>query len=267
MGRLTMGPCLALSLACLSAGAQGVYNNANSPRDGVCPLVQADKSDLNFGQTYAHPYSPLSDNPSNGTKVVTTAGQKGADSVGKSYYQQGDYYIPQGERRDVAAFTAYDAKAQGTSLASLKGKVVLVGLWSTRCDPSARMLLEMAQLYPKGGQYGFQVLPVNFDLNQQDAGDGGIEGGWRAINKFMIKNRQFFESSHMPVYTPGLGKEGAANFMPIVQSLPALFVIDRQGRLASIHIGYKDGFVGEALKHTLLEKPQPVPAAAPPAAK
>jgi hypothetical protein len=49
--------------------------------------------------------------------------------------------------------------------------------------------------------------------------------------------------------------------MPTVQSLPALFVIDRQGRLASIHIGYKDGFVGEALKHTLMEKPLPAPTA------
>ena len=263
MERRMLSRSALFAAACVAASAQGIYKNANSPKDGVCPLVQADKSDLNFGTAFAHPYVERSDNPSNGTSVDSTAGLKGADSVGKAYYQQGDYDFPLGQRRDVSAFTAYDAKALGTSVASLKGKVVLVGLWSTRCDPSARMLLEMAQLYPKGPQYGFQVLAVNFDLNQQDGGEeGGIEGGWRAINKFMIKNRSFFEASHMPVYTPGLGKEGASNFMPTVQSLPALFVIDRQGRLASIHIGYKDGFVGEALKRTLLEKAQPL---APPA--
>jgi thiol-disulfide isomerase/thioredoxin len=188
----------------------------------------------------------------------------GADSLGRSFYAEGDHYFPQGQRKDVSPFTAYDDKAYGTSVASLKGKAVLIGLWSTHCDPSARMLLEMANLYPKGNQYGFQVLAVNFDLNQQDTGTGAIEGGWRAIHKFMNRNKQFFEASRMPVYTPGLGKEGASNFMDIVQSLPALFVIDRQGKLASISIGYKDGFVGEALKRVLVEKPQFPPVAPPP---
>ncbi|MBK7292347.1 MAG: TlpA family protein disulfide reductase [Holophagaceae bacterium] len=165
------------------------------------------------------------------------------------------------QRKDVSAFAAYDAKSRPTSIAGLKGKVVLVGLWSTRCDPSTKMVMEFASLYPKKDQFGFEILAVNFDENQQDG--GGIEGGWRAINKFMNRNRQFFEVSKMPVFIPGLGEGRASNFMDIVYSLPVLFVVDRQGGLAQVHIGYKDGFVGEAVMRALRERPQPV--AAPPA--
>lgn len=233
----------------LALGAQGVFTNANSPNDPICPRLDRDKTSLNYGGP--------------GFKG-STGGMAGADSSSQLYYQQGRQYFPQGQRKSVAAFAAYDEKAKGTTIASLKGKVVLIGLWSVRCDPSAKMLMEFASLYPKREQYGFEILAVNFDENQQGGEDRpgadiSIEGGWRAISKFRIKNRQFFETSKMPVYTPGLGKEGPSNFMDVVHSLPALFVIDRQGNLAQIHIGYKDGFVGEAIRLALGERPLPPP--------
>lgn len=236
--------------------AQGLYQNANSPSDPICPRVDRDKTALNFGA------------PGRGT----TGGLIGADSTIRLSYQQGKQFFPQGQRKNVSAFAAYDEKAKGTSVGSLRGKVVLVGLWSVKCDPSAKMLLEFASLYPKREQYGFEILAVNFDENQQGGAvnprfDIGIEGGWRAISKFRNKNRQFFDTSKMPIYTPGLGKEGASNFMDIVHSLPALFVIDREGNLAQLHIGYKDGFVGEAIRQALGERPlppAPAPAPAPP---
>jgi len=241
--------CFALAAAGAALHGQGIYQNANSPSDPICPRVEKDKTALNFGARIAG----------------TTGGKIGADSTTKLSYQQGQEFFPPGQRKSVAAFAAYDAKSKPTSVASLKGKVVLVGLWSTRCDPSAKMLMELANLYPKRGQYGFEILAVNFDENQQGGGsryDIGIEGGWKAINTFMIKNRQFFEASKMPIYVPGLGKEGPSNFMDIVHSLPVLFVIDREGNLAQVHIGYADGFVGKALSRAIVEKPLP-PAPAP----
>lgn len=229
---------LCLALSGLALGAQGIFNNANSPSDPTCPRIMQEKTELNDKSQY---------------------GRNGADASAVRYSQWGDQFFPPAKRKDVSAFAAYDEKNKGTSIASLKGKVVLVGLWSKNCDPSAKMLQEFASLYPKKGQYGFEILAVNFDENQQDS---GIEGGWRAINKFMNRNRQFFASSHMPVFTPGLGKEGPSNFMDMVYSVPVLFVVDRQGKLAELHIGYKDGFVGQALSRVLRE-PVPTPAPAP----
>jgi glutathione peroxidase-family protein len=263
-------------LAALSLGAQGVYKNANSPSDPICPLVQQDKTALHYGAG-APGQSPqnkdsrgnlLVEGPAGQAKNGGLGGVVGAEEGVLRSFVQGATYIPQGQRRDVSAFTAFDAKAIPTSLAGQKGKVVLVGLWSTRCDPSAKMLQELASLYPKAEQFKFQILAVNFDQNQQqDDGGEGAEGGWRAINKFVVRNRQFFEVSKMPVYTPGLGKQGASNFMDMVESLPALFVIDRSGNLAQVHIGYKEGYVGEALKRAILERPLPPAAPAPDPAK
>lgn len=232
---------LLLSLWGLGLNAQGVFTNANSPDAATCPRLMQEKTALNYASQY---------------------GRNSADASEVLYTQKGDWFFPQSERKDVSLFAVYNEKAKGFSVASLKGKVVLVGLWSKNCDPSAKMLMEFATLYPKGPQFGFEILAVNFDENQQDG--GGIEGGWRAINKFMNRNRQFFETSKMPVFTPGLGKEGPSNFMDMVYSLPVLFVVDRQGKLAELHIGYKDGFVGDAVKRALKERSQPI-APAPPA--
>jgi thiol-disulfide isomerase/thioredoxin len=225
----------------LTLSAQGVFTKADKPDAPTCPRVMVEKSELNHKSQYG-------------------SNQADVDSV--LYTQKGDWFHPQGERKDVSSFAAYPEKGVGTTLASLKGKVVLVGLWSKNCEPSAKMLMEFAALYPKRAQFGFELLAVNFDENQQE--DGGNEGGWRAIHKFMNTNRQFFEVSKMQVYTPGLGKQGATNLMNMVYSVPVLFLVDRDGRLAETHIGYKDGFVGEALKRGLREKPvtAPAPAAA-----
>lgn len=234
--------CLMLAASGLALSAQGVFTNANKPDDPTCPRLMQEKTELNYKSQY---------------------GRNKADASSVLYTQKGDWFFPQAERKDVSSFAAYDEKAKGTSIASLKGKVVLVGLWSKNCDPSAKMLQEFASIYTKRIQAGFEILAINFDENQQDG--GGIEGGWRAINKFMNRNRQFFEASKMPVFTPGLGKEGPSNFMDMVYSVPVLFVVDRQGKLAEIHIGYKEGFVGEAVMRALRERPQPVPAPPAPA--
>lgn len=247
---------LLVALSGLALAAQGVFTNANSPDDPICPRLMQEKTALNYKSQY---------------------GRNTADASTMLYTQKGDWLFPPSERKDVSAFAAYDAKGKSTPLASLKGKVTLVGLWSTRCDPSAKMVMEFASIYPKKDQFGFEVLAVNFDETQHggDVFPGaelGIEGGWRAINKFMNRNRKFFDASKMPVFTPGLGKEGPSNFMDMVYSLPVLFVVDRQGKLAEIHIGYKEGFVGEAVMRALRERPQPVapppaPAPAPESAK
>jgi len=218
-----------------------VFNNANSPSDPTCPRIMQEKTALNYKSQY---------------------GRNKADASAVRHSQWGNQYFPPAERKDVSPFAAYDEKNKGTSLASLKGKVVLVGLWSKNCEPSAKMLMEFASLYPKKDQYGFEILAVNFDENQQGGElapnvDVGIEGGWRAIRKFMNTNKKFFETSKMPVYTPGLGKEGPSNFMDMVYSVPVLFVVDRQGKLAELHIGYKDGFVGQALMRVLRERIAP----------
>ena len=230
---MKLQPSLLFFLAASTLGAQGVYLNANKPGDALCPRVEQDKDpNIAFGQ--------------GGTG---TGGKVGADATALLLYSAGHKDFPQGARKNVGKFSAVDQHGKVVNVADLKGKIVLVGLWSTSCEPSAKMLVEFADLYPKREKFGFELMSVNFD-----------QGGWRQILPFMRKNKGFFEGD-MPVYVPGIGDHGVSQFMDIVNSLPALFVIDREGNLASIHLGYEAKFVVNSLKHAIVEKSAVAPVA------
>jgi peroxiredoxin len=150
-------------------------------------------------------------------------------------------FIPKGSRKDAGAFAVLDADGKKTSVASAKGKVVVINFWQTACEPSASQLMEMADYQAKGEKFGFLAWPVNYD-----------EQRWVKVKPFLDKNRKFFEKTK--VYVPGLGAEGPAVLMNLIPELPALFIIDREGRLAYQSTGYEANTLGQALQRILVEK-------------
>ncbi|HJU84339.1 MAG TPA: TlpA disulfide reductase family protein [Holophagaceae bacterium] len=210
--------------------AQGVFNNADKPGDPICPMIEADKTSLSFGAYGAN----------------TSGGLRGANTMDLAWHQRGTAIYPKDQRKDVSRFTAYDEKGKPVSIASLKGKIVLVGLWSHRCDPSARMIMELASVYPNREKFNFEVLAVNFDTTRRDI-NNGIPGGWEAIKLFQTRNRDFFTKSKLPFYIPGVGAEGTSQMFDQIKSLPVLMVVDGEGRLASVDIGYEPNMVAQRL--------------------
>lgn len=226
-----MLPKLALALLmALPMPAQGVYLNADKPGDSVCPKLEIDID------------------PRVGRKQLSAAN----DGTVRNY-QEIHQFFPVDQRKDVSTFTVYDGKKQATSVASLKGKITVVALWSYNCDPSARMLMEMAQLYPRRDKFGFDILAANFDANRISEDNHSL-GGWAAIENFRTRNREFLEQNPLPLYVPGVGKEGASNFMDVIYSVPLLAVVDRQGRLASLDMGYTPKLVAERLTQVIREE-------------
>jgi thiol-disulfide isomerase/thioredoxin len=219
--------CLSIALSSIPLFCQGVYLPSDKPDAALCSKVEINKTALNFGAP----------------GVGNTGGKVGADTIGIRYYQQGSSWIPQGQRKNVSSFSVVDSNSKTTLLSDLKGKVVLVGLWSTTCQPSAKMLMEFSAIYDKREKFGFEILAVNFD-----------EESWKKVIPFKAKNASFFEK--MPVYIPGIGEHGPSQFMDIVYSLPALFAIDREGNLASIALGYEPNFVAKNLSRLISEKPK-----------
>jgi hypothetical protein len=210
--------------------AQGVFNNADKLGDPVCPMLEVDKTRLNFGAPSGH----------------TTGGDPGADSMALAWHQRVSRLYAVEQRKNVSRFTAYDERGKPTSIASLKGKIVLVALWSHRCDPSAKLVMELASVYPNRGKFNFAVLAVNFDTTRKDI-NNGVPGGWQAIKLFQARNRDFFSKSDLPFYTPGVGDEGASQMFDQVKSVPVFMVIDGEGRLGSVDIGYEPNMVAKRL--------------------
>lgn len=254
--RLVTTACLCLSIPLF---AQGIFNNASKPGEPTCSrnTVGVD-SNLEFGSGHGTMNSPVGGTgkdlgPAPTSQNTSTGGKAGGTRLSKDLYTSGHVDYPVGKRPDASAFTAYGQDGKAVSIASLKGKIVVVGLWSYRCEPSARMLMEMAQLFPREEKFGFVLIAVNFDASRYEDGSQAV-GGWSAIQTFKRSNPDFFKNEGLPLFVPGTGKEGAGNFVNQVDSLPLLAVVDRDGRVASVDIGYKDKEIAMRLSQLIREE-------------
>jgi len=98
-----------------------------------------------------------------------------------------------------------------TSLAHLRGKVVLVNFWATWCPYCRHEMPDMERFYRDYRAQGFEILA----LSQDDAPE--------PVRRFMEK-----EGYHFPV-AMAQAKQAAA--LGGVSRLPTSFIIDKQGRV------------------------------------
>jgi peroxiredoxin len=230
-----------LALAALPGQAQATYQPVPSG-EKACPRVEIRDEDtlkassslstLSLGRTSPARVTPLT---ANTTAAATSAG--GAQILGKSEFT----LVPRGTRQGVEKFTVLDAAGKAKSIADFKGKVVVVGFWQTACEPSTNMMMEMAELQQKGEKYGFEIWPVNFDPER-----------WQKVRPFVDKNRKFFEKTQ--IFLPELGAKGPSNFADVFPCLPALFIVDREGKVAVRSFQYEPNALLENLKKVLVEK-------------
>jgi peroxiredoxin len=104
------------------------------------------------------------------------------------------------------------------SLAELKGKVVVLDFWSIGCPPCLEALPTMASLWRRMEPRGVVVVGVN--AGGESAADAAAFARERGID--------------WPLVVDG---EGAVSRAYRVTSLPALYVIARDGTIAASHSG------------------------------
>ena len=119
-------------------------------------------------------------------------------------------------------FLLEDTAGNKVSLASLRGKVVLVNFWATWCPPCRKEMPALEALYKKLGTDDFAVLAVN----------------------------QWEDPDHVFTYTGDLNvfptfpilfdPESAVSEKYRVKGLPTSFLVDKQGRLAYRAVGGRD---------------------------
>jgi len=233
-----------LSLAALPGLAQAVYQPVPSGQK-ACPRIEtrdedtlkasASLSTSTLGPNAATGAGRTAPLTANTTAAATSAG--GAQILGKAEFT----LVPKGTRKGVEKFTVLDTAGKAKSIADFKGKVVVVGFWQTACEPSTNMMLEMAELQPKGEKFGFEIWPVNFDPER-----------WQKVRPFIDKNRKFFEKTQ--IFLPELGAKGPSNFADVFPCLPAMFIVDREGKVAVSSYQYEPNALLENLKKVLVEK-------------
>jgi cytochrome c biogenesis protein CcmG/thiol:disulfide interchange protein DsbE len=122
----------------------------------------------------------------------------------------------------MPAFSLKDANGQVVRPADYQGKVVLLDFWATWCGPCKVEIPWFIDMERQFKDQGFAVLGVSMD-----------EDGWAAVKPYVQKMQMN--------YRVLLGNDDVSTAYGGLDSLPTTLLIDRHGKIASVHIGITMG--------------------------
>jgi peroxiredoxin len=140
------------------------------------------------------------------------------------------------KRKHAPDFALKDANGKLVHLADYQGKVVLLDFWATWCGPCVIEIPWFTEFERKYKDRGFEVVGVSMD-----------DDGWKAITPFVAKKKMN--------YRVVLGDDKTGDQYGGLEALPTTFVIDRNGRIASVHVGLASKKDFEDAIEKLLEAP------------
>jgi peroxiredoxin len=121
------------------------------------------------------------------------------------------------DRKAAPEFALKDANGQTVHLADYRGKVVLLDFWATWCGPCKIEIPWFQEFERQNKDKGFAVIGVAMD-----------EEGWDVVKPF---------AKYVGInYRLVIGDESTADLYAI-SAWPTTFLIDREGRIASAHVG------------------------------
>ncbi|BBL75928.1 TlpA disulfide reductase family protein [Methylomagnum ishizawai] len=105
--------------------------------------------------------------------------------------------------------------------AQLKGKVGYIDFWASWCGPCAQSFPFMNELHREFQAQGLEIIALNLDEEAQDAQD------------FLKKYPASFPIASDP--------QGKCPQKFDVKAMPTSFLVDRQGKIRHVHMGFRDG--------------------------
>ena len=140
------------------------------------------------------------------------------------------------QRKAAPAFSLKDADGRTVQLSDYRGKVVLLNFWATWCGPCQMEIPWFVEFEREHKDKGFAVIGVSMD-----------DDGWDAVKPFITE----FGVNYRIL----MGSNTVGDLYGGVDALPTSFIIDRQGRIAAVHIGLVSKSKYEEDLNRLLEGP------------
>ena len=127
---------------------------------------------------------------------------------------------PDKQRRQAPDFTLKDINGHTVRLSDYRGKVVLLDFWATWCGPCKIEIPWFQEFERQYKDKGFAVIGVAMD-----------EEGWNVVKPF---------AQHMSInYRLVVGDDTIGDLYAQggIDALPTTYLIDRGGKIASVHVG------------------------------
>lgn len=121
--------------------------------------------------------------------------------------------------------------------AELKGKVIYVDFWASWCKPCKQSFPWLNSMQARYGNQGLEIIAINLDQQQN------------AANEFL--------QALPPQFTVAFDPSGKTAEQFHVQGMPSSYLIDRQGNMRAVHMGFRDedrAKLEQAVTRLLLEK-------------
>jgi peroxiredoxin len=132
-------------------------------------------------------------------------------------------------------FNEKDLDGKPLSIANYKGKVVLVDFWATWCGPCRTELPNVIKSYEKHHKDGFEIVGISLDSDKSK------------LTTFLTDRNMTW-----PQYFDGKGWENKLAQKYGVQSIPATYLIDRDGKIIGSNLRGED--LEEAVTKALAKK-------------
>lgn len=131
---------------------------------------------------------------------------------------------------DVMEVSFTDLDGKKVDLAALKGKVVLVDFWATWCGPCVGELPNVLKAYEAYHDKGFEIVGISLDQDKDK------------LTSFVKEKKMVWSQ-----YFDGKGWENALSTKFGIHSIPATFLIGKDGKVAATNLR------GPALEEKLAE--------------
>lgn len=141
---------------------------------------------------------------------------------------------PPAQPRPAPEFTLPQLDGGDLRLSAYRGKVILLDFWATWCDPCREEIPHFVELQQRYASSGLQIIGVSMDDSSEPV-------------------RPFYQQFHMN-YPVVMGNAQTGALYGGVLGLPITFLIGRDGRIYSKHIGATSLEVFEKEIRSLLQK-------------
>lgn len=126
------------------------------------------------------------------------------------------------EGRSAPDFALKSSTGENLRLSEYRGEVVMVNFWATWCGPCRQEMPLLDELYQRYERVGFNLLGVNIDDDSRKA--------MKMIEELGVNFPVLFDSR----------KEVSRLYE--VDAMPVTVLIDREGNVRYVHLGYKPGY-------------------------